>query len=196
MHGAPGRGRGVYSTLAMKNHDDRRGLKTYLLTCGCSAAVTVGPGQAGGNVTCPQCGASLAVPRLGELARLPSAAPAEAASAASWTAAHGCVLGGVLVALLAVAAAAYLGTAPRPLVEDAMIRAGVAAASTSDIYQAWQALARSGVSRQTMADEERIQQVARSARAVAAVLWTVAAVGAAVAIGGGVALARGRKPAT
>lgn len=177
----------------MKNHDERRGSKGYLLTCGCSAEVTVGPGQAGGNVTCPQCGASLAVPRLGELARLPSAAPAEAASAASWTAAHGCLLGGILVALLAVAAAAYLGTAPRPLVEDAMIRAGVAAASTSDIYKAWQALARSGVSRQTMADEERIQQVARSARAVATVLWTVAAVGVAVAIGGGVALARGRE---
>jgi len=179
----------------MKNHDGRRGTKSYLLTCGCSAALTVGPGQAGGAVTCPRCGASLTVPRLGELARLPAAAPAEGLPAASWTVAHGCVLGGILAALLAVGAAVYLGMAPRPVIDDAMIRAGVAAASTSDIYKAWQALARSGVSRPTMADEERIQQVARSARAVARVLWTVAAVGAAVAIGGGIALSRDRKPA-
>jgi len=180
----------------MKNHDDRRAIKRYLLTCGCSAAVTVGPGQAGDAVTCPRCGASLPVPRLGDLARLPAAAPAEGVPAAAWTAAHGCVLGGILAALLAVGADVYLGMAPRPVIDDAMIRAGVAAASTSDIYKAWQALARSGVSRPTMADEERIQQVARSARAAASVLWTVAAVGAAVAIGGGIALAKERQPAS
>lgn len=182
--------------MFMKNHDDRRGFNRYLLTCGCSAVVTVGPGQAGGAVTCPRCGASLPVPRLGELARLPAAAQAEGTPADSWKAAHGCFLGGILVAVLAMAAAAYLGVAPRPVVNDAMIRAGVAAASTSDIYKAWQALSRSGVARPTMEDEERIQQVARSARAVASVLWAVAAVGVAVAVGGGVALARDRKAAS
>lgn len=180
----------------MHNNDHRRGINRSLLTCGCSATLTVGPGQAGSAVICPRCGASLRVPRLGDLAQLPAAAPAEGAPAVAWTAAHGCVLGGILAAVLAVGAAAYLGMAPRPVVDDAMIRAGVAAASTSDIYKAWQALARSGVSRPTMADEERIQQVARSARAVARILWTVAAVGAAVAIGGGIALARERKPAS
>lgn len=182
--------------ISMKNHEDQRGAKRYLLTCGCSAAVTVGPGQAGDAVSCPRCGAALPVPRLGELARLPTAAPAEGVPAAAWTVAHGCVLGGILAAVLAVGAAVYLGMAPRPVINDAMIRAGVAAASTSDIYKAWQALARSGVSRPTMADEERIQQVARSARAVATVLWMVAAAGAAVAIGGGIALAQERKPAS
>jgi hypothetical protein len=100
------------------------------------------------------------------------------------------------VALLAVAVASYLSMTPRPPVEAAMIRAGVAAASTTDIYKAWQALARSGVSRPTMADEERIVQVARSARSVAGVLWTVAAIATAVAIGGGIALTRGRRPAS
>jgi len=180
----------------MKNQDHRPATKSYLLTCACSAVLTVGPGQAGGAVTCPRCGASLPVPRLGQLSRLPAGAPVEGAAAASWTVAHGCVLGGILVAVLAVAAAAYLGMAPRPVLDDAIIRAGVAAASTSDIYKAWQALARSGVSRPTMADEERIRQVARSARSVATILWTVAAVGAAVAIGGGLALARERKPAS
>lgn len=185
---------GTPDDLSMKNRDETRATKTYLLVCGCAATVSVGPGQAGGEVACPRCGAVLAVPRLGELARLPMAAPELGGHGGSWTSAHGCVLGGSLAALLAVVAASYLSMAPRPPVEAAMIRAGVAAASTTDIYKAWQALARSGVSRPTMADEERIVQVARSARAVAGVLWTVAAIGAAVAVGGGMALARGRDP--
>lgn len=145
---------------------------------------------------CPSCSATLAVPRLGELSRLPPAASADGVAAGSWTAAHGCVLGGSLVALLAGAAALYLGMAPRPPVDAAMIRAGVAAASTSDIYKAWQALARSGVSRPTMPDEERIMQVARSAQAAATVLWGVAALGAAVAIGGGLTVGRGKRGAS
>ena len=179
----------------MKPHDATRSPKSYLLACGCAATVTVGPGQAGGVVSCPKCQATLSVPRLGELTRLPAAPVTTGVSNGPWTAAHGCILGGSLVALLAAAAAAYLGVAPRPPVEAAMIRAGVAAASTSDIYKAWQALAKSGVSRPSMADEERIMRVASSARAVATVLWGVAALGAAVAIAGGVVAARAREPA-
>ena len=145
---------------------------------------------------CPSCGATLSVPRLGELSRLPPAPIANGVAAGAWTTAHGCILGGSLVAVLAGAAALYLGMAPRPPVDAAMIRAGVAAASTSDIYRAWKILARSGVSRPTMADEERIVQVARSAQAAATVLWGVAALGTAVAIGGGLAVARGRRGAS
>ena len=187
---------GASDDLSMKNREETRVAKTYLLACRCAATVAVGPGQAGGEVACPRCGAVITVPRLGELSRLPTAAPESGVHGGSWTTAHGCLLGGSLAALLAVAAASYLGMAPRPPVEADMIRASVAAASTTDIYKAWQALARSGVSRPTMADEERIVQVARSARSVAGVLWTVAAIGAAVAIGGGIALSRGREPSS
>ena len=156
----------------------------------------VGPGQAGGTATCPNCSATLSVPRLGELSRLPPAPRATGVAANSWTMAHGCILGGSLAALLAGTAALYLGLAPRPPVEPAMIRAGVAAASNSDVYKAWKALARSGVARPTMPDEERIVQVARSAQAAATVLWGVAALGAAVAIGGGLAVGRGKRGAS
>ena len=55
--GVPACQRRTRITISMKNHDDRRAIKRYLLTCGCSAAVTVGPGQAGDAVTCPRCGA-------------------------------------------------------------------------------------------------------------------------------------------
>ena len=187
---------GASDDLSMKNREETRVAKTYLLACRCAATVAVGPGQAGGEVACPRCGAVITVPRLGELSRLPTAAPESGVHGGSWTTAHGCLLGGSLAALLAVAAASYLGMAPRPPVEADMIRAGVAAASTTDIYKAWQALARSGVSRPTMADEERIVQVARSARSVAGVLWTAAAIATAVAIGGAIALAQGREPAS
>ncbi len=100
------------------------------------------------------------------------------------------------MAVLACVAALYLGMVPQPPIEAAMIRAGVAAATNADIYKAWRALARSGVSRPTMPDEERIVQVARSAQAAATVLWGVAALGAAVAIGGGVAVRRGQRGAS
>ena len=76
-------------------------MKTYLLPCTCSARIEIGPGQAGGTVTCAACGATLAVPRLGELARLQPAAPRQATVARAWTAAHACLLGGAAVAALA-----------------------------------------------------------------------------------------------
>jgi len=52
--------------------------KSYLLPCDCSARIPVGPGQAGGSVTCPQCGIVTKVPRLGDLARLEVAAVLDA----------------------------------------------------------------------------------------------------------------------
>lgn len=189
-------------------------MKTYLLTCGCSAAIVVGPGQAGGEVVCPRCHTALPVPRLGALTRLPEAEAAggvggerprgtaavggagrpQTAAATPWSAAHACLLGGCLTAALTAGAAAYLGRAPRPLLDEAMIRAGVAAAPMTDIHKAWQSLARSSVSRPTMPDEERLQQVARSARGVAAVLWGIVALGTVVAIGGAIAVARAGEP--
>ena len=180
----------------MTNREPRAAVKSYLVSCGCAAAIPVGPGQAGGQVACPRCGQAVGVPRLGELSRLPAIDSQAAVPRGFWTAAHGFLLGGCLVALLSGASAAYLGTAPRPLVDAATIRAAVAAASVTDIYKAWQALARSGVSRPPMADEERIAQLARSARAVATVLWVVAVIGAATAVGGGIAVARARKQGT
>lgn len=170
-------------------------MKTYLLPCGCSASIEVGPGQAGGLVTCQACGATVPVPRLGELARLPSGqVPTRAAS--TWTAAHACLLGGGIVAALALAAAAYLGSAPAPLFDVAEIRASVAAAPTPTVYQEWRHLARSGVARPTLPHEQRLVAAARSGRALAAVLLAVAAAGAAAAGGGWIALAgrRGARP--
>ena len=164
-------------------------MSTYLLPCGCSASIEVGPGQAGGRVSCPACGAMVAVPRLGELARLPRGRP-PAPVAAAWTAAHACLLGGCVVAATALAAAAYLGSTPAPLFDAAAIRGAVTAAATPTVYREWQFLARSGVARPPLPEEQRLVTTARSGRAVAAVLLAVAAGGAAAAVGGWIALAR------
>lgn len=165
-------------------------MKAYLLTCGCSAVLTVGPGQAGAEVICPRCNAPMAVPRLGDLARLPSA-DAATIPARAWSAAHGCLLGGVLVAVLAAAVAAYLGSAPPPVTDEPAIRANVASLTNAEAYRAWQYLAKVGVWRPSLADEERMVQRAKAARSVAGVLWIVTAIGAAAAIAGGLALNRG-----
>jgi hypothetical protein len=170
-------------------------MTTYLLTCACSAVIPVGPGQAGGQAVCGKCGKATDVPRLGELTRLPVASPV-AKPGGSWSAAHGCLLGGMLVASLALAAAGYLGMAPRPVFEAAAIRADAERVPITEIHKAWQFISRTGISRPRTFEEERIDQLSRSARSVAAALWVVAAAGAAVAIGAGVALARrGGRPA-
>lgn len=166
-------------------------MPAYLLSCGCGATVEVGPGNAGGSAACPRCGAELAVPRLGELARLPTAAAA-APAARPWTAAHACLLGGGIVAALALAAAAYLAVVPEPPFDEATIRRSVAAAGDADVYRAWQALSRSGVARPSSPDEERLVKMAEAGRAVAAVLAAVAAAAAAIAVGGWVAGSRRR----
>jgi len=168
-------------------------MATYLLSCECGATVAVGPGQAGGQTVCPRCGGSLAVPRLGELARLPVAEVA-APAGRLWTAGHACLLGGVVTALMSLGAAMFLRAAPPPAFDPATIRSVVTAAPTADIYRAWRGFARSGVARPATPDEERTTQVARAGGAIAWVLLAVAAAAAAVALGGAVALARGRRP--
>lgn len=134
------------------------------------------------------------VPRLGDLSRLPVAAPA-ARAGGSWSAAHGCLLGGVLLALLSLAGAGYLRTTPRPVFDAAAIRAEADRAPIGEIYRVWQFISRAGIARPRTVEEERVEQLSRSARSVSTVLWIVAAVGLAVAIGGGVALARRGGPA-
>jgi len=167
-------------------------MKTFLLPCRCSASVVVGPGQAGGRTTCSACGRQLEVPRLGELGRLAPVAIPAAGAGRVWTPAHACLLGGLAVAAIGWLAAIAVNSPPESAMDAGTIRAAVATARDGDIYKAWQSFARSGVARPPMADEQRLQQVAISLRAVATVLKIIAGLGAAVACGGGVVLATRR----
>lgn len=170
-----------------------RAPRRFLVRCRCSADVAVTAGQAGEQISCPACGNPIAVPRLRDLEQFLVAVPS-AAAPRPWNAAHGCVLAGVAVAALAALAAAstplFGGRSLTPIVPDDVIRATVIAADDADVYPAWRALCRSGVSRLATDDEVRRQLFTRSTGSLAGIFWGIAAVGAALAAVGGVMLVR------
>lgn len=168
--------------------------RSFLVRCPCSADVAVRAGQAGERITCPACGNGLALPRLRDLEKLPTAGPS-APVVRRWDAARGCVLAGTALAVLAGLAAANTGLvggrALPPAAPADLVRATVVSAADTDVYQAWRAVRRAGVGRLATDDEVRRQLLARSTGALSVVLWTIAAGGVVLAIGGGIGLVRG-----
>lgn len=162
--------------------------RTFRIQCPCSAAVAVGLGQAGTEIPCPSCGASVAVPRLRELAafEVQSARPARS----GWHAGHAWMLiGGVIAALAALSAGVlsrFDGGASRRLPDEQLIRAAVESADPVMIHKAWLAVKQSGVDRGAVAEEILVQQAADSVGRVAILLWVVSAIGGVAAIAGGV----------
>ena len=75
--------------------------------------------------------------------------------------------------------------------------AAVESVDAATAYQAWQAMRVSGVNRGTLPEELRLQQATTAAGRIAAVLWTVAAIGAIAAAAGGLGwlVARSRSAA-
>jgi hypothetical protein len=115
----------------------------------------------------------------------------------SWTAAHACLLAGLFAMLLGGAAAVVVQATRSAVVDADTIRMAVQGGSIVDIHQAWQAFARQGVERPIMPDEAQLLRQAGIATAVGRLLWGVAAIGLALAIAGGIAVARAiRKPVT
>jgi len=165
-------------------------MKRYLLPCSCSRRIPVAAGQAGGSVRCPGCGAAVAVPRLGALSLLETVAtgPVSAAAGRAWSAPRACLLGGVVVALAAAAAATWLrGWRSRvsPLDESA-IQAVVVAASADQAHQWWLEFERQGIVRPPLVEEQRRAEHARSLRGLETVAWLAAAAGAAAGLIGAV----------
>tara|TARA_R110002049_G_scaffold4601_3_gene31775 strand:+ start:36903 stop:37445 length:543 start_codon:yes stop_codon:yes gene_type:complete len=78
----------------------------FQLPCqNCSSPILVSPSQAGDSVTCVQCGETVAVPKLGELRKLPSADTSTHGSsiASEHDAAGGSRIGFIVAAFLATA---------------------------------------------------------------------------------------------
>lgn len=162
----------------------------YLLPCSCSRRIAVAAGQAGGSIRCPGCGAELAVPRLGELGRLDpeDSGPPATAGRGGWNAGRACLLGGVIVAVVAAAVAAWLRgwrSDVAPLDESA-IRAAVAAAPVGQVHDSWLAFERYRLARPAVAEEERRVRHARALQDLETIAWWVAAAGAAAGVGGAV----------
>lgn len=171
--------------------------KSYLLPCDCSARIPVGPGQAGGSVTCPQCGIVTKVPRLGDLARLEVAAAAPPTTGRRWTILHAVTAAGVVTAIVSTAAAwgidAFNGASTRSFLNPDVIRASMDAADAAEAYRGWQAFARGGIRRPPLAVEVKLERMERATGRIADVFRGLALVGLAIAVGGGAGLfARGR----
>jgi len=159
----------------------------YRVVCACGREAIVGPGQAGGQLVCRGCGGMVVVPRLRDLEAVVDAAGGLPAQ--RWHAAQGWLVVGLCVATMAAAAAWLVphrlaGLRPA-LPDDALIRAAVESVDAATAYRAWQAMRASGVDRGTLPEELRLQQATTAAGRIAAVLWTVAAIGAIAAAAGG-----------
>lgn len=180
--------------------------KLYRVPCRCSADVVVGPGQAGGRVACPSCGAAIDVPRLRDLEAFAVAAAPTASR--RWRACQGWLLLGATIAATAAAAASFIGmrglAAASSLPDAAAIRAAIDSVDAVTIHQAWRAMRFSGVDRGALPEELRLQQLAGVAGSISRLLWAIAALGGLVAViaaircfggGPGSPSAAGRSPA-
>ena len=128
---------------------------------------------------CDGCGANLDVPRLGTLVRLEPAATEPIPRAAAWTASKACLILGLVVLVVAAAAAGWLRgrrSAVAPLAEDA-IRAAVSAADVAQVHASWLEYERQGIHRPPVAEEERRQRQAGGLAALERMAWFVAVLG-------------------
>ena len=160
--------------------------KTYRIPCGCSAAVVVGPGQAGGKVDCPACGAVIDVPRLRDLE--PWVVAAESVPTSAPRRGRVLLIVGCGIALLAGATALavtrYAQSVADRLPDEPTIRGGVAQADPETIYQVWKMMRYAGVDRGPLPDEIHVLRTATTTDSFATVLWTAAVFGGLVAASG------------
>lgn len=168
-------------------------MKAFLLPCACSQSIVITSGQAGGTVSCPGCGRDVAVPKLRDFDRLEPAAGGQSRQRESWRLSHACMLAGGLTAVLAWGVAIVFAMPMRSPFTADTIRAGVAAASDSQIYAAWKSLSRSGIARPPLPDEKRIQQTVSFRTGLARGLFVIGGLGAAVGLLGVALRAGGRK---
>jgi len=168
----------------------------YLLSCSqCGAEIPVTTGQAGDRVSCGGCRAVVAVPRLGDLARLPRAADGrgERGSQGRWSSAHASLWTGLVLAGLSTAAAIALQSPPKPAIDEAGIRMAFQAGSIVDVHQAWNGFYRHGVARPPTVAEQAVLQRSQAQGAVARVIWVAALAGVTLAAAGAVSLAFRRR---
>ena len=99
--------------------------------------VPVRAGQAGGEIVCSGCGNRLAVPKFGELSRLPLAKEPEVGGRPAWNSSKGLVLLGFVGCVLFMAAGAWLRLPTQSPVQAAVIRKQMTEKTNAQIYDAW-----------------------------------------------------------
>jgi hypothetical protein len=164
-------------------------MTTYLLPCECTADVAVTAGQAGGRVTCPQCGREVIVPKLGDLARVRRKEVAEHARTVAWRPAQAVAFLGAIVAAGSLAGALWFAPGTAGVIDEQALRAAVLTVDESTAYRVWsEVLARANVRRPPSEEELALLRRMRFADGVRGVLALVAAGGALAALAAGVRL--------
>jgi hypothetical protein len=148
---------------------------SYVLRCACGARVPVTSVQAGETLSCPQCGNSLAVPTLRDLALLEVAdQPRRRARPARWDTRKMCMMWGLYVALGALVVLGVLWLR-RPEPPDP------AQLTLLESWHAWMAL-RQGLNRQISWYTYQLIEAQRSLRIWTIACLTLSALGAVVSL--------------
>ncbi|MEI8070226.1 MAG: hypothetical protein WCI09_01425 [Planctomycetota bacterium] len=166
-------------------------MKTYLLPCVCLQDLCVNAGQAGGVLSCPACGRSVAVPKFRDMQALPESVLPLSRPQRSWTVFHALVLAGTLLAFLSGTAVFLIGSPPKAVVDAATIRIAVAAASDQKIFTAWQNISRSGVDRSPTPEEQTLLHLSQFTAGISWAFTVIGVLGVVLAMGGFLPMALG-----
>lgn len=167
----------------------RSRVPNYLLPCECSCDVTVGTADAGGTVVCPDCGRTLAVPKLRDLGKLREARAAARATRRRWTAGHSAVLVGLLLAATAGLASRLFQPPPAPVVDVDELRRRLTATSYANIYGIWKTeIERRSIALPPSPEEEMFRRKSAEAAEWRRRLGYLAAGALALAVTGGLAV--------
>jgi len=163
-------------------------MSTYLLSCSCGEQVPVEVGQAGGKVTC-RCGTQLDVPALRQLRHLPQVKVAEAPSGRGWGARQGIIAASAIVVAAALAWSLWSWkTDPAHAVFDSAQRMSAVEEQLKTPAGAWDSwvefykpLAEHGFPLFQASNIAQIEQQLAERRFLRGMLWSVAAIFAAIA---------------
>ncbi len=125
--------------------EDGSVVSKYLLPCSCGRSVPVEVSHAGRQVRC-DCGASLEVPTMLELARLQRVEEAAAPATGQWGVPQQFIMTGIAVLLIAISGGVWLALSvpqlPHPAVDVEKARSEIQSAKPIQTLQIWRQLRR------------------------------------------------------
>ena len=112
-------------------------VKNYQLACQCGEICHVRAGQAGGEIVCAACGSRLAVPKFGELSKLPLVEDEGVRAQPVWNTSKGLILLSSAFFLVFMAAGLWLRLPTQSPVQVDAIREQMNKKTNTEVYDAW-----------------------------------------------------------
>lgn len=172
-------------------------MQLYRLRCDCGADTRVSKGQAGGQVSCGNCDATMQVPNFRELGQLPrvEADTAPTAGSRRLTLRQGLIAGGAVTALLCWGLAAWISSVTQLEFNIGRVREEISRAPFMKVYAAWKELSVADVERDETVGEYRAKNLGRVGKSSATTLAVLGGVGVLIAVGGAVFVRDRSEPA-